>query len=60
LLYTDGLIEQQGGLEDGLARLREAVALETDDVEALCDQVLEHMLDADAKDDVALLVLRLD
>jgi serine phosphatase RsbU (regulator of sigma subunit) len=60
VLYTDGLIEQQGGIEDGLARLREAVAFETNDVEALCDRVLEHMLDADAKDDVALLVLRLD
>ncbi|MDQ3767234.1 MAG: SpoIIE family protein phosphatase [Actinomycetota bacterium] len=60
LLYTDGLIEQQGGLEDGLTRLRNAVAIETDDVETLCDQVLEHMLDAEAKDDVALLILRLD
>ncbi len=60
LLYTDGLIEQQSGLEDGMARLRNAVAFETDDLETLCDRVLEHMVDEDAKDDVALLVLRLD
>ncbi|MBA2274380.1 MAG: SpoIIE family protein phosphatase [Actinobacteria bacterium] len=60
LLYTDGLIEQQGGLDLGMMRLRDAVATDTDDVEALCDQVLDHMLDTEAEDDVALLVLRLD
>lgn len=59
LLYTDGLIEQQGGLDEGLTRLRNTVEKETDGVETMCDQVLEHMLDAAATDDVALLVLRL-
>ncbi|MDQ3785123.1 MAG: hypothetical protein M3360_09675 [Actinomycetota bacterium] len=43
-----------------MALLRNAVAFETDDLETLCDRVLEHMVDEDAKDDVALLVLRLD
>ena len=60
LLYTDGLIEQPGGLEDGLTRLHNAVERETDAVESMCDQVLEHMLDAEATDDVALLILQLD
>jgi serine phosphatase RsbU (regulator of sigma subunit) len=57
VLYTDGLVEQQG-LDYGLAHLKQAVLHETKDLEALCDHVLRFMLPAQTVDDAALLVLR--
>jgi serine phosphatase RsbU (regulator of sigma subunit) len=58
VLYTDGLIEAEGAIDDGLARLRNAVD-PTADLEALCDDVLARMLPSGSDDDVALLVVRL-
>lgn len=60
VLYTDGLVEERGAsLEEGFARLRDAVINGPDDLEELCDHVLaEGIGGADAHDDVALLVLR--
>jgi serine phosphatase RsbU (regulator of sigma subunit) len=59
VLYTDGLIEGEGAIDDGLARLRNAVD-PTADLEALCDDVLARMLPSGSDDDVALLVVRLE
>ena len=61
LLYTDGLVERRGvSLTDGLGRLdREASAEPDDDIEALCDRLLDTFLDEDhIEDDVAILVMR--
>jgi serine phosphatase RsbU (regulator of sigma subunit)/anti-sigma regulatory factor (Ser/Thr protein kinase) len=59
LLYTDGLVERRGlSLNDGLERLREAVASGPREAEALCDHVLAQVLpDGPPGDDVALLAL---
>ena len=59
LLYTDGLIEQRGSIEAGLARLQAAVAGHTGDPEALCDRVIAELLPAGStEDDAAILALR--
>ena len=61
LLYTDGLVERRGvSLTAGLDRLdREVSAAPVDDIEALCDQLLDTFLDEDhIEDDVAILVMR--
>ena len=61
LLYTDGLVERRGvSLTAGLDRLdREASAAPVDDIEALCDRLLDTFLDEDhIEDDVAILVMR--
>jgi integral membrane sensor domain MASE1/anti-sigma regulatory factor (Ser/Thr protein kinase) len=59
LLYTDGLIERRGvSLSDGLDRLRAAAAGGPDDLGALCDHLLDVLVDEDVGDDVALVVLR--
>ena len=59
LLYTDGLIEQRGSIEAGLARLREAVAGHSGGPESLCDRVTATLLpDGSADDDAAVLALR--
>nr|WP_276508415.1 SpoIIE family protein phosphatase [Modestobacter muralis] len=68
LLYTDGLIEQDGdglgerdldrGLTDLVQTLAESAALELD-LEALCDRVVDVLLPAaGAADDVALIAIR--
>ena|GEM_PF-966615 len=59
LLYTDGLIERPGELlDDGLARLLDAVGGERHGPELLCDHVLGSLVPPDgASDDVALLAL---
>lgn len=61
LLYTDGLVERrEQAFDEGVARLRVALAeLADQQVEELCDQVLEGMLPAHAEDDVALVAVRL-
>jgi serine phosphatase RsbU (regulator of sigma subunit) len=60
ILYTDGLIERRGQpLDDGFARLQEAVAdLGHLPAEQLSDALLDR-LGSDAEDDVALLVLEI-
>ncbi|MDQ3933094.1 MAG: SpoIIE family protein phosphatase [Actinomycetota bacterium] len=59
LLYTDGLVEQRGSIETGLHRLRQAVAGEAPDPEALCDRVTRALLpDGSGGDDAAMLALR--
>jgi serine phosphatase RsbU (regulator of sigma subunit)/anti-sigma regulatory factor (Ser/Thr protein kinase) len=61
LFYTDGLIERRGrSLDEGLERLRAAVATGPRDPERLADHVLEHLIgEEDRRDDVVLLVSRL-
>jgi serine phosphatase RsbU (regulator of sigma subunit)/anti-sigma regulatory factor (Ser/Thr protein kinase) len=61
LFYTDGLIERRGrSLDEGLERLRAAVATGPRDPERLAEHVLEHLVgDEDRRDDVVLLVARL-
>ncbi len=61
LLYTDGLVERRGvSLTDGLDRLdREASAVPDDDIEALCERLLDTFLDEEhIEDDVAILAMR--
>jgi serine phosphatase RsbU (regulator of sigma subunit)/anti-sigma regulatory factor (Ser/Thr protein kinase)/uncharacterized protein YigA (DUF484 family) len=59
LLYTDGVVEVRGeSLDAGLERLR-ALAERHDDVERLCDAILEEMVASGRPaDDVALLAAR--
>ena len=57
LLYTDGLVEQRGSIEEGLGRLRDAAV--ATDPEQLCDVVIGALLaDGSGADDAALLALR--
>jgi serine phosphatase RsbU (regulator of sigma subunit)/anti-sigma regulatory factor (Ser/Thr protein kinase) len=59
LLYTDGLVERRGeSIDTGLERLRAAVAEFPQEPEALCDRLLERLVEADLADDVALLAVR--
>jgi hypothetical protein len=57
-LYTDGLIEQDGDLELGLARLAQAVGEPWGDLGEVCERVLDRMIPAERKDDAALLAVR--
>jgi serine phosphatase RsbU (regulator of sigma subunit)/anti-sigma regulatory factor (Ser/Thr protein kinase) len=59
LFYTDGLIEDRElPIDEGLQRLQRAVSGGCDDLERLCDRVLEETLaNRAADDDVALLAL---
>jgi serine phosphatase RsbU (regulator of sigma subunit)/anti-sigma regulatory factor (Ser/Thr protein kinase) len=61
LLYTDGLVERRGEtIDDGLARLREALHSGPADLERLCSYVLDRSLEGgDAQDDIAVLAVRL-
>ncbi|MCI2239165.1 SpoIIE family protein phosphatase [Kineococcus sp. TRM81007] len=61
LLYTDGLVERRGqDYDEGLLRLRAAIAeLVGEDLDGLCDGVLERLLPERAEDDVALVAVRL-
>jgi CheY-like chemotaxis protein/serine/threonine protein phosphatase PrpC len=57
LLVTDGLIERRGStIDDGMDLLRSVVAHD-DDLETLCDALLQRFGDA-AEDDIALLAFR--
>jgi serine phosphatase RsbU (regulator of sigma subunit)/anti-sigma regulatory factor (Ser/Thr protein kinase) len=60
LFYTDGLVERRGrSLDEGLERLRAAVATGPRDPERLAEHVLEHLFgDEERRDDVALLLAR--
>ena len=59
LLYTDGLVERRGeSIDTGLERLRAAVAEAPREPEALCDRLLEVLVDSALADDVALLAVR--
>jgi GAF domain-containing protein len=63
VLYTDGLVEERDtSLDVGLARLAEACRTgPRDDLEALCEHILGSLLaDRTTRDDVALLIVRLD
>ena len=60
LLYTDGLVERRDvGLEERLGQLAEVAGAAGDDLDALCNRVIELVLgDGDPGDDVALLAVR--
>ncbi|WP_030729639.1 SpoIIE family protein phosphatase [Streptomyces sp. NRRL F-2890] len=59
VLYTDGLVESRTrDIDEGLDRLREALAASGPAPEQTCDTVLERLLPARPADDVALLVAR--
>jgi GAF domain-containing protein/anti-sigma regulatory factor (Ser/Thr protein kinase) len=60
VLYTDGLVERPGTvIDEGIARLAEAVDGVGTDPEALCDHLLATLVpDGNVSDDVALLALR--
>ncbi|MER7764740.1 SpoIIE family protein phosphatase [Streptomyces sp. NPDC097619] len=58
-LYTDGLIESRDrDLDDGLARLAEALRPLHRPLEVICDDILERLLPESAQDDVAVLLAR--
>jgi anti-sigma regulatory factor (Ser/Thr protein kinase) len=60
LLYTDGLVERRDvGLEERLEQLAEVAGAAGDDLDALCERVIDLVLgDGDSGDDVALLAVR--
>jgi PAS domain S-box-containing protein len=60
LLYTDGLVERRDvGLEERLGRLAEVAGSAADDLDALCERVIQVVLgEGDPGDDVALLAVR--
>jgi serine phosphatase RsbU (regulator of sigma subunit) len=57
VLYTDGLVEQQAELDDGLTQLERAVS-GSGDLQAICDRVVDEVLPANSVDDAALLMVR--
>ncbi|TJZ44476.1 PAS domain S-box protein [Streptomyces piniterrae] len=58
-LYTDGLVEaRQQDVDEGLARLREALTVPARTLEETCTAVEEAMLPERPGDDVALLIAR--
>ena len=59
VLYTDGLVERRGeSLDTGLGRLRDAVADGPADAEALCDHLIDRLVEGEERpDDIAMLVL---
>jgi serine phosphatase RsbU (regulator of sigma subunit)/putative methionine-R-sulfoxide reductase with GAF domain/anti-sigma regulatory factor (Ser/Thr protein kinase) len=61
VLYTDGVVEVRGeALDEGLERLRLLAERGHENVEALCDAVIDEMVaDARPADDVAILAVRL-
>ena len=61
LLYTDGLIERRDAdLDTGVARLQAALTeLAGLPLQALCDQLLERLVQGRPDDDVALVAIRL-
>jgi PAS domain S-box-containing protein len=61
LLYTDGLVERRGqSLTTGLERLRRAlVDLADEDLDGLCDALLDRLVPSGSEDDVALVAVRL-
>jgi PAS domain S-box-containing protein len=61
VLYTDGLVELRSEMIDrGFERLRAAAIAAPDQIDALCDVILERtLINPDVDDDVTLLVLRM-
>ena len=62
VLYTDGLIERRSeSLDVGLERLADAAAVGPDDPQAMCDYILEQLLEPPGQryDDVTAVVARL-
>jgi PAS domain S-box-containing protein len=61
LLYTDGLVERRGqSLTIGLERLRRTLAdLAEEDLDGLCDGLLQRLVPSGSEDDVALVAVRL-
>ena len=60
LLYTDGLVERRDvGLEERLGQLAEVAGAAGEDLDELCERVIDLLLgDGDPGDDVALLAVR--
>jgi anti-sigma regulatory factor (Ser/Thr protein kinase) len=59
LLFTDGLVERRGNsILDGLTRLKTLAADPDEDLEVLCDHLLDSMVTDEVSDDIALLALR--
>jgi serine phosphatase RsbU (regulator of sigma subunit) len=61
VLYTDGLVERRHeNLDEGLLRLAEAaVASRDESVEEIANKLIEELVGATARDDVALVVKRI-
>jgi serine phosphatase RsbU (regulator of sigma subunit)/anti-sigma regulatory factor (Ser/Thr protein kinase)/putative methionine-R-sulfoxide reductase with GAF domain len=61
LMYTDGVVEVRGeSIDVGLERLRRLAERPHEDVEALCDAIIDELVaDGRPADDVALLAVRL-
>jgi serine phosphatase RsbU (regulator of sigma subunit)/anti-sigma regulatory factor (Ser/Thr protein kinase) len=58
-LYTDGLIESRDqDIDEGLTRLRKALAQSTANLDDLCDTVLDTLPPERRTDDIALLIAR--
>ncbi len=58
IAFTDGLVERRGeGLDDGYDRLLRELADGPDDVEELCDHVLERLAKGHVDDDIALVAI---
>jgi serine phosphatase RsbU (regulator of sigma subunit) len=58
-LYTDGLVEGDGGLEAGIARLEALLAAASEGADELSERVLEGMAgNRSREDDIAVLSLR--
>jgi integral membrane sensor domain MASE1/anti-sigma regulatory factor (Ser/Thr protein kinase) len=59
LLFTDGLVERRGSsILEGLTRLKTLAADPGEDLEVLCDHLLDSMVTDEVSDDIALLALR--
>jgi sigma-B regulation protein RsbU (phosphoserine phosphatase) len=60
VLYTDGLVERRGeSIDEGIARLRAAVATAPADAHELADHVLRNLLPwSGGEDDIALMTVR--
>ncbi len=59
VLYTDGLIEARDrDLDEGMRQLRLALGRADGPLDALCDGVLDRLLEDPAQDDVALVLAR--
>ncbi|MCQ4084837.1 SpoIIE family protein phosphatase [Streptomyces sp. RB6PN25] len=58
-LYTDGLITtRERDIDDGLERLRSALAQTSVSPDVLCDRIIESVLPEHSSDDVTLLIAR--
>jgi GAF domain-containing protein/anti-sigma regulatory factor (Ser/Thr protein kinase) len=57
LLYTDGLVERRGrSIDDGLDELKAIAVGGGDDLEKLCNTLIERMVPNEAPDDIAIAV----